>query len=252
MKLPPVPVMAGVLSLFACIVCLAVFFANPVEFFLLDAQIALTRLFSDPYEVSRDIAIVMIDEKSSREFGLDPDGRWSPLYIRLLDVLRGAEAGVIAFDIQMGRKDDEGFTALAEAFRKAGNVITGEIRPLGTLREIASSVRAIGSFSVLSYAEVPRKVMTYPFQPVSRKAFSVLVASQYAELTGKGRGTALPEEGFWINYRYPLSHFPVFSFSDVYEARDGRLRDGRRTPVSVFRGRIVIVAKESDRFLFPN
>jgi class 3 adenylate cyclase/CHASE2 domain-containing sensor protein len=171
-----------------------------------------------------------------------------------------AGAAVVVFDSVFFDQDPERDPPLAAAIGAAGNVMAGEDDKDHTAETLRSSFLAVGDLSLTQIGDVPRLVRNTPtvegLLPLSR-----LCAQQYARLTG---GPALlpdPRPVLWIDYREPLSAFPSFSFADVLNPRDGRIRDlstDTSMPLSIFSGRIVLIGRDegdpsrTDRFPFPN
>ena len=135
----------------------------------LEENVGLGLLFQlrGPQKAPPDAVVVAIDRESSERLNLanNPD-RWPrSLHARLIETLTRAGASVIVFDLYFAeprsREDDE---ALAEAIKKAGNVILAEqLRA----KEITSTVDAESEISGHKLVETLK-----PIEPLSRAAFA--------------------------------------------------------------------------------
>jgi len=107
-------------------------------------------------EISENVVVVAIDEKSVNELGRWP---WSRRVIaRLVDNL--TEARVVALDIVFSEPEsDEADRALAESIRRSGNVILGFFfRTSSSQREDPSALSLLGESEFLRYRLLSEEV----------------------------------------------------------------------------------------------
>ncbi len=225
-----------------------------LEQMVVDAELQLVRA-----PTARDIAIVAIDEKSLWEIGPWP---WSrSRYARLLDVLKEAEAGPVAFDIlfaDLHLDDMEGDRAFADALARHGRTVLAMASDQdianGEVSEILPRALFAGPAAAIGHTDMPLD------QDGMLRGVFLLAGSGSAHwpqlalaalyLGGKYKVNRLPGRdyanrniqgvGRWVrNHRilFPFSrgsdHIPVYSFVDVVE---GRVPPSRLVGKTVFVG----------------
>ena len=192
-----------------------------------------------------DIAIVVIDEKSLRELGPWPWSRRQ--YARLLDSLKDAGAGVVAFDILFAdsrRDDPEGDRAFAQAIARHGRVVLAMSSDLdsasGTVSEILPSpafarpAAAIGHTDLpidedgmlrgvflqagLGAARWPQLALAALYLDESHKVVR-LPGNESVQEAGQDFGRWIRSHRILFPFRGAENPFPVFSFVDVVKGK---------------------------------
>jgi class 3 adenylate cyclase/CHASE2 domain-containing sensor protein len=243
--LTQLPVFLG--SAAAGLLLLALPRANPIERFALDARFAIAAAAAPPMERSADIAIVLMDEATETALGVPYGSRWRAFHPALLSILKEAGAALVVFDVEFPGEEPDLDADFAAAVRTSGNVIAGESRGGSTIPGIRAALLDVGSLAIREYGGAPREVISGSPDDGS-ETLSVCIVRHF-----RGGGPAAPR--FWIDYRLPPRFFPTFSYLDVLRAADGRIADADRTPLSLFRGRIVLLGRDipgGDRFPLPS
>ena len=189
-----------------------------------------------------DIAIIAIDDKSIRELGRFP---WSrEQYVRLLDRLAIAKPKVLLFDVLFPEVESpEADRALAEAIRRAGNVvlstafefdrdfnIKGRTASLPPFEQAALGVAHINI--VPEDDGVIRRNLLMVRPEAGRVVPSLGLRAAMINLGAKdlGSGSFRVQVGkreipvgrdgtLWINYMGGAGHYPRYSFADVVQGR---------------------------------
>lgn len=263
---------------------LGLFILNPLEFFSLDLKFVFAQRTYPAYAISDDILLILFDDRSGRELGLDMEGRsWREYLPRLIQILTEEKAAWITFDIEFSETAETADTPdkpkvdsvaspvsqqlLISSFEKAGNVIAGEIVENSVSEKLKQSLFALGNLNVILINGSPRKIKSFPTAS-DEPAFSLVVAGAYlrkeamrganAQNQDKpdaltlARATGLPlNRDIWVNFKYASQYFPVFSLVDVLESRNRRMANAEQTPLSIFKNKIVVIAKDLDRFVLP-
>jgi adenylate cyclase len=190
----------------------------------------------------RDTIIVYMDERSQKELNQKDDRPWDRnLHARLLDYLTKEGARLVYFDVlfEQASSDPAADLALAEAMRRAGNVILGGsiagaqdaestqqsvIAPLKPLRLAAKAWGGLSFFPIGSdygVRQVPIKIEET--EHASLKAARLL------------RDGVEPRNGAgaWMQYSGPPNTFPAVGYHQVLQA------DG--VPAGLFKNKVVIV-----------
>jgi class 3 adenylate cyclase/CHASE2 domain-containing sensor protein len=221
-----------------------------VEYPLFDLRMALVSQAHAADDASRETAIVLMDVASEQALGVAQGPEWRRFHPALIRTLVQAGARVIAFDAEFAAASPWD-AELGAACREAGNVVAGEISPEGTLAALAPSFAAIGDLTFGAAGGSPRWI-DLPSRPRARLPLSATVVDLYTSPDVVSRDAGR----MYVNYDFPISAIPAFSYVDVLEAADGRLADGNGTPLSVFQDRIVLIGKdmpwEGDRFAYPH
>ncbi|MBN2534851.1 MAG: CHASE2 domain-containing protein [Spirochaetales bacterium] len=242
-----------------------VFFTTPLEFFFLDAMFIMSTISFQSYDISDHIVIVLIDSKSEQRLSIPIEGKgWRKYDPEIIALLKQNGASVIAFDVEFSGESTPWDENLALQYRKAGNVIACEINEGNTLPSLKRELYSTGNASVKTLFGRPRKIELFP-DYMGQRAFSYEVVSAYLVfLADKERSNrdmkkhnldeAVKKKEYWINYKYPVHYFPVFSYIDLLNSRNNRIGNQEKTPLSVFKNRIVLIAKDfqKDKIPLPN
>ena len=194
-----------------------------------------------PIPVHPDIAIIAIDDKSIQALGRFPWTRQQ--YVRLLERLEAAKPKVLLFDVFFPEAESvEVDQALAEAIRRAGNVV------LATTFEFDRQFRVVGSTGSLPRIEraaagvahinlipeedgvnrrnlllierdgqaVPSLGLAAAMRTLGEPQFTS--ASFRVELGGRSIPVG-PDGELWINYTGAPGNYPRYAFVDVVEGR---------------------------------
>jgi signal transduction histidine kinase len=235
-------------------------FLSPFELFWLDAKFILTSTLYSRYDISDHIVIIFVDKKSEDRLGIPVEGKqWRRYDIEMISLLDEAGARIIAFDVELSGEGTEWDSQLAACSRDAGNVISCEIDEGATVPLLRHAFFGVGNAAVQLIGGKPRKIDAFP-RMSRQKAFSFIVTEAYLhsfeERGGlsalsdvKKRIADLPE--FWINYRYPAHFFPVLSYVDVLLSEEGRIADQMKTPLSLVKDKVVLIAKAFDKDKIP-
>ena len=241
---------------------LFLFINSSVEFFFVDLKFLFAGSKYNLYDISRYATVILIDENSEQALDIPLEGKaWRQYDALLINLLREAGAAVIAYDIQFSHEETPWDSSLAEAIKQAGCVITGEDTPGITTPAIREAVYSIAAPDINTIGGIPRQVFKYSSR-TSLKTISFAVLEAYARFLEKKDAARAADlisrldtlDSFWINYKYPCSYFPLFSYVDVIRSRDGRIANKEQVPLSIFKNKIVLVAKDfpKDRIVLPN
>ena len=206
-----------------------------LELASLDLRYYLASNSTEELAVSDSVAVVMVDRESEERLDASFGSGWRVFYPQLLDTLTAAGARLVVFDAELLAEEPTLDPELAAALRRSGRVVAGEIGDGKTAASLVDAFAAIGSLSVDQRGGIPRRVSRLPTGS-RRPALAFMVA----ELVEPSVAAAV-DDSIWINFAWPQSYFPTFSFADVYEAAAGRLADANGTPLAVFRDRVVVV-----------
>ncbi len=240
---------------------------SPIDYILRDA------LYQIPRNVTNDIKIIAIDDRTLEELG--PIGTWSrKVYADLIKQLNSnseTKPAVIAFDILFsGNVDESGDIAFAQSAEESGNVVVvsqlqyqekyeidetgkqynpiqGIIYPYDELREVAEC--GYSNVAQDSDGVVRRFVATEQYQKQEQTMFAKVVYSEYCQAMGLEENI-LPTDKYGrtlINYSGKPGDYEHISLVDVL---DGKI-DSR-----AFKDSIVIVGAYAfgmqDNFKVPN
>jgi adenylate cyclase len=194
-----------------------------------------------PIPVHPDIAIIAIDDKSIQALGRFPWTRQQ--YVRLLERLEVAKPKVLLFDVFFPEAESaEVDQALAEAIRRAGNVV------LATTFEFDRQFRVVGSTGSLPRMEraaagiahinlipeedgvnrrnllaierdgqaVPSLGLAAAMHTLGEPQFS---AASFRVQLGERSIPVGPDGELWINYTGAPGNYPRYAFVDVVEGR---------------------------------
>ena len=230
---------------------------NFLERLLIDLRFFMVSSLHAQEHESDTIAIVRIDPGSEKKLALPYGPQWRQFYPALIQKLNDAGASLIVFDAMFLDKENQWDAPLAAAVAKAGNVVAGEDGARPTQEALRGSFLAFGNLSATLVMGEPRRVRFSAVEGPAAKPLAVAAVEAYLKRTGDAGLRSARPPGFWINYREPPGYFPSFSFADVLNSADGRIRNSDRTPVSVFSDRIVFIGLDdptggNDRFVFPN
>lgn len=230
----------------------AIFFGplNRLEMFFLDARFVITTAFSGMAEISDDIVIVLMDTESEKTLGVPVGSRWREFFPGFIETLNTAGARTIVFDLEFLSEEPDFDTEFARQISAAGNVISGEWDYNTTLEELSRAFAEIGSLRVEAVRGNPRRIRFNVGE--GRLPVSILAAEFFTG--GETKSSVIEEGSFWIFFDRPSDRFPSFSFSEVYLAANGRIADERKTPLSFFKDKLVLVGIDLpglDRHSFP-
>ncbi|MBN2441324.1 MAG: CHASE2 domain-containing protein, partial [Spirochaetales bacterium] len=241
---------------------LFVFLISPLEYFFVDAKLVISTISYQTYDISDYLAIILIDSKSEQDLSIPIEGKgWRKYDPEIITLLEQQGARVIAFDIEFSGESTRWDEILATQYRKSGNIITCEIIEGSTDPRFKDALYRIGNASVKNYFGRPRKVILFP-ENNRQKAFSFEVADAYVSRLGQNTAInsgllkqrvdkAVSHKEYWINYKYPETYFPVFSYIDLLNAKNGRMGNKEKTPLSVFKNKIVLIAKDFQKDKIP-
>lgn len=208
-----------------------------------------------PIPVHPDIAIIAIDDKSIQALGRFPWTRQQ--YVRLLERLEPAKPKVLLFDVFFPEAESpEVDQALAEAIRRAGNVVlattfefdrqfrvAGSTGSLPALERAASGVAHInlipeddgvnrrnlllidGEAQAVPSLGLMAAMRTLGVQDFSAASFQVRLGERSVPVGHDGE--------LWINYTGGPGHYPRYSFVDVVQ---GKVDPARLRGKTVFLG----------------
>lgn len=226
---------------------------SQLEYRLTDLRFAVRRAVRSNQEYP--VAVLLIDRDTERAVGRPYDSSWRSEYPALIQTLGAAGAVALVFDAVFVSAEPELDAALLPAFSGPLPVVAGvtsDTRPATTL---ADADWLLGSLEVLAIDSVPRRTLPVRLTPAAADAntvvppISVIAADLYHGDAG-GRAT----DGFLIDYGYSLEEIPTFNLADVLGASEDRLADARRTPLSIFDGRLVLMGTDLpgvDRYPIP-
>jgi class 3 adenylate cyclase/CHASE2 domain-containing sensor protein len=210
--------------------------------------------------ISDRVVIVLMDSSSETRLAVPYGTKWRQFHPDLIRRLNEAGASLVVFDALFSDQDPSRDPPLAATIRATGNVIAGEDGRARTAVGLRGSFPAIGDLRIQQIGGVPR-FLRPAINAEGLRPLSILAVMEYASRAGVA---ALPiplEPRIWIDFREPPSYFPVFSYADVLDPHDGRVRDlssSSSMPLSVFKGRMVFIGRDegepsrTDRFPFPN
>ena len=191
-----------------------------------------------------------MDTESEGALGVPVGSKWREFFPGFIHTLDGAGAKAVVFDLEFLSEEPELDGEFAKQISAAGNVLAGEWDYNTTLEELAGAFAGIGSLRVEAVKGKPRRIR-FP-EGEGRLPLSILAAEFF---TGRKTDASVLENGsFWIFFDRPSDSFPVFTFSDVYLSENGRVADERKTPLSIFKDKIVLVGIDlpgQDRHSFP-
>jgi class 3 adenylate cyclase len=223
---------------------------NLIEMFFLDARFVITAAFSGVGDSTDDIAIVLMNTESESELGVPVGSEWREFFPDFIHTLDDAGSKAIVFDLEFLSEEVELDAEFARQISAAGNVIAGEWDYNTTIEGLADAFSGIGSLRVEAVKGNPRRIR-FP-DGEGRLPLSILAAELF---TGRKTDDSVVEGGgFWIFFDSPSDRYPAFVFSDVYLAENGRISDERKTPLSIFKDKIVLVGIDLpglDRHAFP-
>lgn len=188
-----------------------------------------------------DIAIITIDDRSIAELGRFPWSRQQ--YVRLLERLEAAKPKAILFDVFFPEVETpEVDQALAEAIRRAGNVVLAttfefdrqfRVRgSTGSLPQLERAAAGIGHINLIPEEDgvnrrnllqierdgqaVPSLGLMAAMLTLGEKRFS---AESFRVQLGE-RSIPVGRDGaLWINYTGAPGQYPRYAFSDVLNGR---------------------------------
>jgi class 3 adenylate cyclase/CHASE2 domain-containing sensor protein len=208
--------------------------------------------------ISDRVAVVLMDAGSEKQLAVPYGAKWRQFHPDLIRRLTDAGASLVVFDALFFDQDPVRDPPFAAAIGQAGNVIAGEDGSVSTEPALRGSFLGIGDLRIPQLGGVPRFLRSSATASQGLSPLSVLAVD---ELTRRAGAAAPSGSVVWIDFREPVSYFPAFSYADVIDAPDGRVRDlstGSSTPLSVFSGKIVFIGRDegdpsrTDRFPFPN
>ncbi|HBH36997.1 MAG TPA: adenylate/guanylate cyclase domain-containing protein [Curvibacter sp.] len=194
-----------------------------------------------PIPVHPDIAIIAIDDKSIQALGRFPWTRQQ--YVRLLERLEAAKPKVLLFDVFFPEAESaEVDQALAEAIRRAGNVVLATTFAFdrqfrvagstGSLPQIERAAAGIAHINLIPEDDgvnrrnlllierdgqaVPSLGLAAAMRTLGESQFSS--ASFRVELGGRSIPVG-PDGELWINYTGTPGNYPRYAFIDVLEGR---------------------------------
>lgn len=232
----------------------------------MDAKFILSTTSYRTYDISDHIVIILIDSKSEEKLSIPIEGKgWRKYDPEIIDRLKQGGALVIAFDVEFSGESTVVWDEhLASKYREAENVIACEIIEGSTLPALSKNLYSIGNASVKNIFGRPRKVTLYP-DNTSQKAFTYEVLSAYtrflpdndkndSKIIKHNLDMAVLNNEYWINYKYPVHYFPVFSYVDLLDSHDNRIGNQEKTPLSIFNNKIAFIAKDfqKDKIPLPN
>ena len=240
------------------------FIPGITEPFFFDIWTLFASLSHSHYDISEDIVLILIDRESEERLGIPLEGKkWRQFDPAVIDTCTRAGAAVIAIDIEYSGEETPWDENLAHSFRKAGNVVTAEMDHGATVPLLARSVKVTGNAAVAGKGGIPKRVYVYPDKN-SQPAFSIAAARLYekelrdrglsfrtSEKTAKTLARVEEEGSFLINFGFPSSWFPVYGYTDILYASEKRMDDMRRTPVSVMKDKIIVIAKDFQKDKVP-
>jgi class 3 adenylate cyclase/CHASE2 domain-containing sensor protein len=231
---------------------------NALERIFIDLRFFIVSSLRASETQSDRIVVVRMDRRSETGLNVPFGPSWRQFYPAFIQKLRDADASVIAFDSMFVEHEAQWDPAFAAACGSAGNVVAGEqegAQP--TAAALRGAFAGLGSLAFTQVGAQPRAIRlpaagSSSLRPLALVAVNELARQANAVLTADPAATS----NVWIDYREAPSFFPRFSFCDVLAAKDGRLGDALRTPMSVFAHTIVFVGLDDpasgDFFAFPN
>ena len=235
-----------------------------LELFFTDAKFYVSSIIDQTEERSENIVLILMDTYSERSLKVPAGSKWRQFHPQLIDILKRSGASLIVFDMEFFGEEEQWDAQLVEGFTEAGNVIAGESYQYENIPIVRESLLDIGSLLLKAYRNIPRWVNIVPGEK-EIPALSVVVSRTYLDRKEElDTSTFLPavlmeEEGdsagFWINFKKKIDYFPVFSYVDVYSSGHDRINDHNKTPLSIFKNKIVLIGLNiamTDRYAFPH
>ena len=218
-----------------------------IEYGLIDFRFAVNRggAGAGDYE---HVAIVLADIDSEARLGRLFDSSWREFYPDLIEIIESAGARAVVWDLAFAAAEPELDGALAARFAAGIPVIAGEDPSSVTVDSLRDSLAEIGWLAFAGSDSVPRRIPSVDDPPPLS-----WVASHYLA-EGSPGATGQPDRPTWIDYSRELDQIPAFSMADVLLSEGERLANEFRTPLSVFRGRVVFIGlalPASDRYHLP-
>ncbi|MCZ8250835.1 MAG: CHASE2 domain-containing protein [Hylemonella sp.] len=194
-----------------------------------------------PIPVHPDIAIIAIDDKSIQALGRFPWTRQH--YVRLLERLEAAKPKVLLFDVFFPEAESaEVDEALAEAIRRAGNVVLAttfefdrQFRVVGSTGSLPRIERAAAGIAHINLIPEEDGVNRRNLLMIERDGQAVpsLGLAAAMRTLGEPRFTSAsfrvqlgersipvgPDGELWINYTGTPGNYPRYAFVDVVEGR---------------------------------
>lgn len=233
---------------------------NFLERFFVDLRFFIASHAREQESISDRVAIVLMDPVSETRLAVPYGAKWRQFHPDLIRRLNEAGASLVVFDALFFEQDPARDPLFAAAIRAAGNVIAGEDGIAATAPALRGSFLAIGDLRIPQIGGVPRLLRSVTVA-AGLPPLSVLVVSEHARRSGVAAPLSPGGSPLWIDFREPPSYFAAFSYADVLDPRDGRVRDlssGSSMPLSVFADKIVFIGRDegnpsrTDRFPFPN
>ncbi len=218
-----------------------------VEYGLIDFRFAVSRggTGTGDYE---QVAIVLADTDSEARLGRLFDSSWREFYPEFIEILENAGARAIIWDVAFAASEPGLDPALAERIAAGIPVIAGEDPSSVTTDSLRDSFAEMGWLAFAGSDSVPRRIPSVDDPPPLS-----WVAAHYLP-NGSVLASVPPEHATWIDYSRDLDEVPVFSMADVLLSDGQRLSNELRTPLSVFRDRVVFIGQAlpaSDRYQLP-
>ncbi|MEE8441299.1 MAG: CHASE2 domain-containing protein, partial [Spirochaetia bacterium] len=218
-----------------------------VEYGLIDFRFAVNRggAGNGGHE---QVAIVLADVRSEARIDRPFDSSWREFYPELIEIFENAGARAIVWDAAFAASEPEFDPALAKRMAAGIPVIAGEDPSSISTSFLRDSFAEIGWLAFIGRDSVPRRV-----PPVVDPPPLSWVAAQFLA-GGSADGRTPPDHATWIDYSRDLDEIPVFSLADVLLTDGQRVSNELRTPLSVFRDRVVFIGQAlpaSDRYQLP-
>lgn len=190
-------------------------------------------------DFSSNIVMLLIDNYSEKQMRQTIESLlWRKSDPVILEKLTQAGARLIGYDLEFTGESTPYDEKLSEAFFQAPHVIACEKEMGSTIPMLRKNIDSLTDPSAMSFYRLPRRIMKEPPE-------SGLISFSY-EMASLLK-TDLPSPEIWINFRYPANYFPRISYSDLYFSDQFRLKDFKKTPLSIFKNKIIIIAKEFDK-----
>ncbi len=218
-----------------------------VEYGLIDFRFAVGRGGAGTKDYDQ-VAIILADVDSEARLDRLFDSSWREFYPELIEILENAGARAIIWDVAFAASEPEFDPALAQRIAAGIPVIAGEDPSSYTTDSLRNSFAGIGWLAFAGSDSVPRRIPVVDDPPPLS-----WVAACYLQ-GGPSTASRPPEQPTWIDYSRNLGEIPVFSMADVLLSDGERLANELRTPLSVFRGRVVFMGQAlpaSDRYQLP-
>ena len=228
-----------------------------IEYVLLDLRFALARSIEPPVP-EIPAAIIVADSKSEEEIGQPFGSEWREYFPALLEVLRRAGARAVAWDLLFVADEPDYDARLRQSLIAGPPSVAGVSAGYPVTSRLSAAFDAFGWVTMSSFRSVPRRV--YPHEEYAPIGAVAAVEALMVEddVEDVRRAKALEQDSLehfrWLDFSYDVRSVPAFSMVDVLEADDQRLSNDARTPLSVFRNRVVFVGTDigsSDRHILP-